>query len=201
MRRKQHLKNSCTGKAALFCCGYSAKLVLKLGHRLGSHLAHHAPTKWASSQSVPSPWSQKSTSSELEELYSNPQRLGLEGLNEAKQYLDVEDVGFTTVCRTQFARMVGPPQNNVLLAVLPHELMQTPVALLMDIQLKWIKQCLRLKIPYILCSTRQPSKGLLYWNGEVFISQSHTHTSIVWQVFWNKFFPDNQEFLGHRSIL
>lgn len=40
---------------------------------------------------------------------------------------DVEDVGFT-VCRTQFASMVGPPQNNVLLAVLPHELIQTPVA-------------------------------------------------------------------------
>lgn len=112
-----------------------------------------------------------------------------------KKYLDVEGMGFI-VCRTQFASMAGPPQNNVLLAVLPHELIQTPVAYGYSAQLN--RTVLRSKIPYILCSIRQPSKGLLYCNGEVFISPTHK-SQLPDRFSETNFFPGNQEFLGHRS--
>lgn len=103
----------------------------------------------ASNHTVPSLWSQKSTK-DLKQVNSCLHRPRIRGQNEVKKKV-VRCWGYLSV---EYASTVWPPQNNVLLTVLPHKLIQTPVASFYGYLAKLNKQCLTLEILHILCSAR-----------------------------------------------
>lgn len=179
---KKHLKTSCTGKAALSRCGYSAKLILKLGHRLGSHLAHHAPTKWASSQYL------EARNPQAQNLKNFPGRTAWSKRRKMLRTWALLSVGHSLQAWLDHPRIMCYWQFCLM------NWSRLQWLLLMDIQLNWIEQCWdeRFHISFVVSGSLLK---VCFTAMEVFISHTHTQISITWQVFLKQIF-----FLATKSF-